>query len=122
MGTTAYVVDPDPEERKRIETVLAGSVDAVRSLDSTEALLALLGVRERACLVVAVEPDEAAVLELVRELRLSGSMIPVIVIGPATALRTAIDIARLESADFLERPLSAHRLRAAVRRACGLGT
>jgi DNA-binding NtrC family response regulator len=122
MRPTAYVVDPDPEERKRIEVTLSPSVKAVRSLDDAEALLAVLGVREGACLIVSVEPDEAATLELVRELRLSGSKIPVIVVRSGMAFRTATEIAHLEFTDFLERPLTAHKLRAAVGRLCGTGT
>ena len=120
MGPTAYVVDPDPEERKWIEATLPPSVEAVRRLDNAEALLAVLGVREGACLIVSVEPNEAAALELVRELRLSGSEIPVIAIGSGTAFRTATEIARLEFTDFLERPLTAHKLLAAVEGACGV--
>jgi hypothetical protein len=42
MKPTAYVVDPDPEERKRIEAMLSPSVEAVRGLDDAEALLAVL--------------------------------------------------------------------------------
>lgn len=118
MGTVVYVVNPAPEERRWIRAVLAPVVEAVRSLDNAEALLALFGVREACCLVVSVEPDEQVTLELVRQLRLSGSMIPVIAVGPHTAFRTATDIARIEFTDFLERPLSAFRLRAAVRCAC----
>jgi FixJ family two-component response regulator len=120
MRRTAYVVDPDPEERKRIEAMLSPSVEAVRGLDDAEALLAVLVGREGACLIVSVEPDEAAALELVRELRLSGSKIPVIAVGSGTAFRTATEIARLEFTDFLERPLSAHKLRVAVESACGV--
>lgn len=120
MRPTAYVVDPDPEERERIAVTLSPSVEAVRSLDDAEALLALLGVREGACLIVSVEPDEAATLELVRELRLSGSNIPVIALGSGAAFRTATDIERLDFTDFVERPLTAHKLRDAVERACGV--
>lgn len=120
MALTAYVVDPDPEERKRFEAILSPSVEAVRGLDDAEALLAVLGVRGGACLIVSVEPDEAAAVELIRELRLSGSNIPVIAVGPGTAFRTATEIARLEFTDFLERPLTAHKLLAAVESACGI--
>jgi FixJ family two-component response regulator len=119
MRPTAYVVDPDLEERKWIEAILSPSVEAV-GLDDAEALLAVLVGREGACLIVSVEPNEAAALELVRELRLSGSNIPVIAVGSETAFRTATDIARLEFTDFLERPLTAHKLRAAVECACGV--
>lgn len=44
--------------------------------------------------------------------------VPVIVLGPHTAFRSAIDIARLDATDFLERPVSMRQLHAAVCRAC----
>ena len=119
MALTAYVVEPDPEERKRIEAILSPRVDAVR-LDDAEALLAVLVGYEGACLIVSVEPDEGAALKLVRKLRLTGSEIPVIAVGSGTAFRTATEIARLEFTDFLERPLAAHKLLAAVEYACGI--
>ena len=68
MGTTVYVVDPDPDERMWIQSALARSVDAVVVLDDTSALLANPPGGECACLVAA-EPDEAATLKFVRELR-----------------------------------------------------
>lgn len=118
MRPSAYVINFDPRERKWIEEILSPSVEAVHGLDDAEALLAVLTGREGACLIVSVEPNEAAALDLVRELRLLGSNIPVIAVGSETAFRTATAIARLECTDFLERPLIAHKLRAAVGRAC----
>ena len=57
-------------------------------------------------------------LKLVRELRDRGATLPVIVLGPYSAFRTAVEIARLEATDFLERPVSARQLRTAVSKAC----
>jgi FixJ family two-component response regulator len=54
---------------------------------------------------------------MVRELRAAGATMPVIVLGPYSAFRTAVSIARIEATDFLERPVSVRQLRAAVRRA-----
>lgn len=118
MATTVYVVDPDPDERKWIESVLAPTVEAVVFLDDAAALLAHQPIRADACLVAATEPCGAGALELVRELRRRGASLPVIALGPHTAFRAAVDIARLEGTDFLERPVTARQLRAAVRRAC----
>jgi DNA-binding NtrC family response regulator len=120
MRPTAYVVNPDPEERKRIEAILSPGVEVVCGLGDAEALLAVLGDRDGVCLIVSLEPIESAVRELVCELRLSGNEIPVIVVGSGTAFRTATEIARLEFTDFLERPLTTHKLRAAVECACGV--
>ena len=122
MDTVVYIVDPDARERSWIETTLSTSIDAVRCLDDAEGVLALLAARVGACLLVSVDPDENSAIELVRKLRHSGNMIPVIAVGPESAFRTATDIAQLEFTDYLARPLSALKLRAAVRRACELAT
>ena len=122
MGTAVYIVDSDPQERGWIESTLSTSVDAVRTLDDAEGVLALLDAQTGACLLVSVDPSQESALELVRKLRKSGNMIPVIAVGPESAFRTATDIAQLEFTDFLPRPLSAFKLRAAVRRACELTT
>jgi FixJ family two-component response regulator len=118
MPTTVYVIDPDPDERTWIQSTLASSADAFVVLDDGAALFALLPTCEGACLVASAEPDEAATLKLVRDLRAGGATLPVIVLGPHSAFRTAVDIARLDATDFLERPVSARQLRAAVSRAC----
>jgi FixJ family two-component response regulator len=48
-------------------------------------------------------------------------MLAVIVLGPPSAFRMAVDIARLERTDFLERPVTGRQLRAAVRKAVKAG-
>ncbi len=53
MATTVYVVDPDPDERTWIESVLAPTVEAVVFFDDADALLAHQPIREDACLLVA---------------------------------------------------------------------
>jgi DNA-binding NtrC family response regulator len=118
MGTTVYVAAPDPDERRWLESVLAPSVESVRAFDNAAALLGLLQAHEDACLIVAVEPDEASAVALVRELRDIGIALPVIALGPSSAFRTAVSLARLEYTDYIERPISTARIRAAVRRAC----
>jgi len=118
MPITVYVIDPDPDERTWIQSALAPIVDAVVVLDDGAALLARPPACEGACLVASAEPDAPATLELVRKLRGRGATLPVIVLGPHSAFRTAVDIARLEATDFLERPVSVRQLRAAVRRVC----
>lgn len=119
MGITVYVADPDPEERRWVEAVLAPGAGRVQAFEDTRSLLALLSGHEDACLIAAVEPDEAVIVEFVRTLRDSGIQLPVIALGPATAFRTAVALARLEGTDFLERPVSSANLCAAVYRLTG---
>lgn len=118
MPTTLYVVDPDPNDRAWIESALARQVDSIVFLDEGPDLPAKLPREPGSCLIASADEDQAATLRLVRALRASGATLPVIVLGPHTAFRTAVDIARLDATDFLERPVSVRQLRAAVRRAC----
>jgi FixJ family two-component response regulator len=113
-----YVLDPDPQERLWIESTLAPAASARNSMADASELLAHRPQPGDACLITFADRDGAAALELVRELRRAGSSLPAIVLGPHSAFRTAVDIARLEATDFLERPVSERELRAAVRRAC----
>jgi DNA-binding NtrC family response regulator len=121
MPITVYVIDPDPDERTWIESALAPIAGTVVVLDDGAALLARLGSDEDACLVASAEPDNTATLKLVRDLRDRDATLPVIVLGLHSAFRTAVDIARLEATDFLERPVSARQLRTAVSKACKRG-
>lgn len=117
MPTTVYVVVADPRDRAWIESALGRSVELV-FLDGGPDLLARMPRRPGHCLILSGDQDEAATLRLVRDLRDSGNTLPVIVLGPYTAFRTAVAIARLDATDFLERPVSVRQLRTAVRRVC----
>ncbi len=115
MPITAYVVAAQAAERTWIDTVLAqgSGIDIVFSDDGASLLDSLpTGL---SCVIAMADLDEAATLALVRELKRRDANLPVIVLGPHSAFRTAVEIARLPATDFLERPVSAHRLRAAVR-------
>lgn len=118
MTTTVYVLDADPQERTWIETALAPTMGAVVFVQDRAGLLARPPLADRACLLAFADRDETAALALVTALRRTGSKLPVIVLGPLSAFRTAVDIARLDATDFLERPVSAHALCGAIRRVC----
>jgi len=76
-----------------------------------------LPAEQPACLVTFAEPDAGAALELVREVRRKFPDLPVIVLGPHSAFRTAVDIARLPATDFLELPVSGRQLRLTIGKA-----
>ena len=116
MSTTVYVLGFKQDERAWIESALGRIVDAVEFVDSGEAFLDRPPSGPGPCLLASADVDGAATLRLVRALRHRGVAMPVIVLGPHSAFRTAVDIARLEATDFLERPVSVRELRAAVRR------
>ncbi|RZL93296.1 MAG: response regulator [Variovorax sp.] len=119
MPTIAYVVVADPHDRAWITSALAHDlVDSVAYANDDAVQLAGLSGGPGRCLILTADRDDTTTLRLVRELRRLGNDIPVIVLGPYSAFRTAVEIARLEATDFLERPVSVQQLRSAVRRAC----
>jgi len=118
MPIHVYVVVADSHDRAWIESALVRWVDSVVFLDDLQGLPAKLPRGPGHCLIASADEDQAATLQLVREVRNSGATLPIIVLGPHTAFRTAVDIARLDATDFLERPVSVRQLREALRRAC----
>lgn len=114
--STVYVLESDPAERSWLASALDGIGDAQVFLDAGAALLDRLPLPAGDCLVCGTEAGGAPAVDLVRTLRQRGETFPVVVIGPITAFRAAVDIARLEGTDFLERPVSTQRLRGALRR------
>jgi len=119
MPTSAYVVVADPHDRAWIASALTNDlVDSVRYANDDATQIAGLPGGPGRCLILTADSDEAATLRLVRDIRRLGNEIPVIVLGPHSAFRVAVEIARLQATDFLERPVSLRQLRSAVRRAC----
>jgi len=116
MFNTVYVIERDPAECRWIESALAGQVRALIFLDDGAKLSDWLQTHGGDCLLCSAEPDASVALELVRSLRRHGHALPVVVLGPHSAFRTAVDVARLSGTDFLQRPVSAQRLRAALRK------
>lgn len=119
MPTVAYAVIADPHDRAWIESTLAPSIGLV-FVDDGPDLLARMPRGPGHCLIISGDQDGTAALRLVRDLRNSANTLPVIVLGPHTAFRTAVALARFDATDFLERPVSVRQLRASVRRACAL--
>jgi FixJ family two-component response regulator len=114
--STVYLIESDAAERRWLASALAGIGDARVFVDPPAALLDRLPLAPDDCLVCTADAGGAPALELVRELRQRGATLPVVVLGPISALRAAVDIARLDATDFLERPVSIGRLRSALRR------
>ncbi len=116
MFRTVYVLERDAGERRWIESALASHTRTLVYLDDGATLPDWLAAHGGDCLLCGAEPDADAVLELVRKLRRQGQMLPVVVVGPHSAFRMAVDLARLVATDFLEHPVSAQRLRGALQR------
>ena len=119
MFNTVYVLERDADERRWLELALAGQVRKLIFLEDGRTLLDWLWLQGGDALLCGAEPDANAALELVRSLRRNGQPLPVLMIGAHSAFRTAVELARLPGTDFLQHPVSAQRLRAALRRLIG---
>ena len=117
MPINVYVVDRNPSERAWLESALLRTVDSIVFLEEGPDLIEHITTGSGNCLIISADDYEFETLCLARALRASGSRIPFIAIGPHTAFRTAVDIARLDATVFLERPVGAWRLLEAIRRA-----
>jgi FixJ family two-component response regulator len=117
MPATVLVINPDDADRRWIASSLVSTAYVAEFFADEAALFARLPAEEPTCLIAFAEPDADAALLLVRELRRRAPTLPVIVLGPHSAFRMAVDVARLPATDFLERPVSSQQLRLAVAKA-----
>jgi len=117
MPATVLVINPDDADRRWIVSSLASTAYVPEFFADEAALFARLPAEAPACLVAFAEPDADAALVLVRELRRRAPTLPVIVLGPHSAFRMAVNVARLPATDFLERPVSSRQLRVAIAKA-----
>ena len=121
MPAAVFVVNPAHDNRGWIAAALASTDYVVEFVADGAGLFARLPSAHPACVVSFVEPDARAALQLVREVRHKFPDLPVIVLGPHSAFRTAVDIARLPATDFLELPVSNWQLRLAIGKALKVG-
>lgn len=113
-----FVLAPDPAERRWIEAALSPQAGTLAFLDVPGELLDFRPRSGEACVIAFADQDGAAAVALVRALREAACDMPAIILGPHSAFRSAIDIARLDATEFLERPVTERQLRAAIERAC----
>jgi FixJ family two-component response regulator len=114
MTHTLYLVEPDPTERRRLQSVLAAAVDTVVAFESIETFFAQASELEGECLVVSAALPESGLLALFETLQRRVAALPVLVLDRDTELRTAVNLMRAGAADFIEPGFGDRRLLAAV--------
>jgi len=112
-----YIVAPVPEESARTREALSAEGLDVRVFESAEALISTLAPDARGCVVVPADLPAPGARPLIEEIRYRAPALAVVVLGREDDLRVAIDLVRAGATEFVEPPLNARRLRAAVRRA-----
>ena len=117
LPDTVYIVAPAPGESGRIVEALSAETIDIRTFESPEELIAALGAKGCGCVVAPVDLPGMGVRRLIDEIRHRQFCLAVVVLGREDDLRAAVDLVRAGAAEFVEHPMTAGRLRSAVRRA-----
>lgn len=120
MIHTLSVIDPDPVERHRLQSVLSAVAETVAAFENVETFLAQVDALDSEGLVASAALPR--LLALLKWLKRRGVALPVIVLDRDTAFRTAVEIMRAGAADFIESGFDDRHLLAAVRKVAHGGT
>lgn len=99
-----HIVDDEPQLRRSIEMLLQSEGLDVRGYSSAEAFLRDYAGSNPGCLVLDIHLTEMSGLELQRELKLRGLLLPVVMISANGAVPNVVEAMRGGAVDFLEKP------------------
>jgi FixJ family two-component response regulator len=122
MAETIYIVDPLPNERRRIVDALAAEPFVVRSYGDAVQFLDEVAATASGCVLAPLDLPGIGLRALMEEIKHRHLPLAVVVIGRDSEFAIAIELVRSGAFDFLEQPFSDRRLRSVIRRAIGAGT
>src|ERR1700755_112103 len=120
MAETIYIVDPLPDERRRIVDALANEPVHVEWYNDAAEFLDQVAATASGCVLAPLDLPGIGLRALMDEIDRRGLPLAVVVIGRDSAVATAGGLARAGAFDFLEHPFSDRRLRSVIRRAIGV--
>ncbi|SDS40800.1 response regulator [Bradyrhizobium canariense] len=115
MAETVYIVDPLPDERRRIVDALAGEPVVVKSYEGAVQFLNEVAATASGCVLVPLDLPGIGLRALIHEINRRQLPLAVVVIGRDSEFAIAIELVRSGAFDFLEHPFSDRRLRSVVR-------
>ena len=121
MAETIYIVDPLPDERRRIAAALANEPVLVECFDSAAQFLHQVTASASGCVLAPLDLPGIGLRTLMDEISNRHLPLAVVVIGRDSEFAIAVDLVRSGAFDFLEHPFSDRRLRSVIRRALGVG-
>jgi FixJ family two-component response regulator len=122
MAEIIYIVDPLPNERRRIVGALADEPVLVKSYDDAVQFLDEVAATASGCVLAPLDLPGMGLRALMEEINRRNLPLALVVIGRDSELAIAIELVRSGAFDFLENPFSDRRLREVIRRAIGTST
>jgi FixJ family two-component response regulator len=122
MAEIIYIVDPFPDERRRIADALVDEPVSVVSYDDAVQFLDEVAPTASGCVLVPLDLPGVGLRALMEEIYRRHLPLAVVVIGRDSELAIAVELVRSGAFDFLEHPFSDRRLRSVVRRAIGIAS
>lgn len=119
MVETIFIVDPLPDECRRIVAALANEPVVVKCYDDATQFLDQVPGTVSGCVLTPLDLPGIGLRALMDEIKRRGLPLAVVVIGRDSEFAIAIELVRSGAFDFLEHPFSDRRLRSVIRRAIG---
>lgn len=116
-GYTVFIVEDDPSVRDALGLLLGLQGYAVAIFGDAESFLAARKADWRGCALIDIRMPGMDGLALQRQLRESGSDMPVIIMTGHGDVDSARDAFRSQAVDFLEKPIDQTKLFAAIEEA-----
>ena len=113
-----HVVDDDEAIRRSLSFMLKTSGFSVRLLSGGTEFLKEVGTLEGGCVLLDVRMPDIDGLEVQRELRARGMMLPVIIMTGHGDVGMAVAAMKAGATDFIEKPFEKAALLAAIEAAC----
>jgi RNA polymerase sigma factor (sigma-70 family) len=118
---TVLVVDDEPEMRSALVRLFRSEGLEVEAYGTAREFLEVWRRGDGACLVLDLMMPQMSGLQLLEQLRASGSQLPVLFLTGAADVRVAVEAMRAGATDFLEKPFDNAVLVQRVRQAMHLG-
>jgi two-component system CheB/CheR fusion protein len=114
---TIFIVDDDSHIREGLREVLEENGRVVEAFETCEAFLAAYHPGREACLILDAYLPGMDGIELIRQMSITGSKLPVIMITGNSDVPMAIQAMKAGAIDFIEKPVHREELLASIERA-----
>lgn len=118
---TVHVVEDDDSMRRSLWRLLGGAGHAVELFPTAEAFLAVAGPELRGCVLLDLRLPGASGLELQERLAARGCQLPVVFLTAHGDVAASVRAMKRGAVDFLEKPVPAAELLAAIAEAISRG-